>query len=425
MTDYDNQLLRQAIIHAKAGEYDTARRYLERALDLADDRETRVQSNYWMSRIVTDPNEKRAYLEETLSYEPTHPEARRELAILDGKLKLEEIVNPDALPAQPTEARAAQADRFTCPKCGGRMVFTPDGRALVCEYCARNQALEGVASQNEQDFILKMATGQAHRASLAVKTFLCKGCGAQFVLPPREISAECAYCGSRHVTRGDGQLLQPDSIIPMRLQQRQAIQHLVEWVEAQGIKPQRKVQPPRGMYLPLWTFDIMGSVPWSGYLVRGRHELECERIQGEKLIHFDDVLVPGAPKLADLLPKIAGGFETNNALEYDPRYLAGWPAELPQMSLAQASLEARQQAAWRARGLIQRDFDSRHVTDFTYSTASVSVATFKLALVPVWLTTLPADGRDYRVIIDGASGSLYCEMPARGLKGWLKEMWAA
>jgi DNA-directed RNA polymerase subunit RPC12/RpoP len=423
MTDYDSQLLRQAIIHARVGELDMARRYLERALDLADDRETRVQSNYWMSQIVTDPDEKRAYLEEALAYEPTHPEARRELAILDGKLKPEDIVNPDSLPNPSAETQAAQADRFTCPKCGGRMVFTPDGRSLFCEYCTRNQTLETAASQQvEQDFILKMATGQAHRVPVAVKTLTCQGCGAQFVLPPQEISAECAYCGSRYVTRGDGQLLQPDSIIPMNISQRQAVQALVEWVEKQGLRPERKVQPPRGIYLPLWTFDIVGTIPWSGYLVRNGRERERERIQGEKIIHFDDLLVPGAPKLADLLPKIAGAFDTNNAVSYDPRYLAGWPAELPQMTLAQASLEARQQAAYRARGLIQRDFDSQRVTNFAYSTATVSVATFKLTLAPLWHTLLPVEGREYRVIIDGSKGSLFCEMPPRGLKGWIKEI---
>ncbi len=421
MTDYDNQLLRQAILHARAGELDIARRYLERALDLADDRETRVQSNYWMSQIVTDPQEKRAYLEETLSYEPTHPEARRALAILNGKLKPEDIVNPDSLPAPSAEPQAVQADRFTCPKCGGRMVFAPDGRSLYCEYCTRNQTLVSRPVENEQDFILKMATAQGHLTSVAVKTLTCQGCGAQFVLPPQQISAECAYCGSRYVTRGDGQLLQPDSIIPMGIQQRQATQSLVEWVEKQGIKPQRKVQPPRGLYLPLWTFDIIGTIPWSGYLIRSGREQERERIQGEKVIHFDDILVPGAPKLADLLPKIAGGFDTNHALEYDPRYLAGWPAELPQISLAQASLDARQQAAWRARGLIQRDFDRQHVTDFSYSTATVSVSTFKLMLIPVWLTTLPVDGKDYRVLINGMLGNVYSELPARGLKGWMKE----
>lgn len=426
MTDYDNQLLRQAIIHAKAGEYEAARRYLLRALDLADDRETRVWANYWMSKVVDDPAQKRAYLEETLAYEPTHPEARRELAILDGRLKPEAIVNPDALPAPSREPQRAQADRFTCPKCGGRMVYAPDGRSLYCEYCTRNQILSSQTVQQEQDFILTMATAQGHQVSVAVQMLTCQGCGAQFVLPPQELTSTCAYCGSNHVVRGSGQALQPDSILPMRLNQRQAVQALVGWVKSQRIQPERKVQPPRGMYLPLWTFDIVGTIPWSGYIVRSkRYDTlveEREFVQGEKEIFFDDIIVPGAPKLADLLPKIAALFQMNEAVPYDRHYLAGWPAEQPQTSLAQASLEARQQAAFRARALIERDFVSDYITGLTYNTARVSVATFKLVLVPLWLTTLPFEDGEFPVLIDGVRGNVYCELPSRGLRGFLQKM---
>ena len=156
--DYDNQLLREAIINIKAKDYGLARRYLERALLMADDRETRTWANYWMSQITDDPHEKRQYLEETLANDPTHPEARKALAVLDGKIKPDEIVNPEALPAQSTETQRAQADRFTCPKCGARMVFDGDGRTLICEHCARSQGLSNSAPEFEQDFILAMAT---------------------------------------------------------------------------------------------------------------------------------------------------------------------------------------------------------------------------------------------------------------------------
>jgi len=416
-SDYDNNLLRQAIIHAKAKEYDSARRFLERAIDLADDHETRIQSNYWMSLVVTDPTEKRKFLEEVLAFEPTHPEARRELAILDGKLKPEEIVNPDALPAQSTGAQAAKADRFTCPKCGGRMVFTPDGRSLFCEYCTRNHTLDASTPQFEQDFILSMATGKGHRTAQAVKTFFCQGCSAQFILPPQEMSASCSYCGSNHVTLGAKELVMPDSIIPFGFDQRQAARYLVEWVQKRKITPEGKVQAPRGVYAPLYTFDIMGNLPWSGYIYRDKKQVP---VSGEKLVHYNDVTVPGAPKLAGLLPKITSGFDTSNAPAYDPRYLSGWPAEFPQTSMSDASLEARQQAVHRARGLIRDEMG--YVSDLRYSTAGLSILSFKLVLVPVWLTSLPADGRDYRVIINGMFGNVYCEMPPRGLMGWINEM---
>src|SRR5689334_1373999 len=122
-SNYDNELLREAIINVKANEYSIARRYLERALELADDFETRVQANFYMSQVTDDPVQKRKYLEETLAFSPTHADARKALAILDGKLEPGEIVDPDRLAALSAETQKARADRFTCPKCGSRMIF--------------------------------------------------------------------------------------------------------------------------------------------------------------------------------------------------------------------------------------------------------------------------------------------------------------
>jgi hypothetical protein len=369
-----------------------------------------------MSQLVQDPAEKRQYLQNTLAYEPTHPEARRALAVLDGKLKPEEIVNPNDLPA--FQSQRPNAERFTCPKCGGRMVFRPDGRSLHCEYCARGETLQTTIA-GEQDFVLKMATAQAHRAPMQTPTFACQGCGAQFVLPPQEISASCSYCGSNHVLRSTREATPPDSILPIRVDFAQAVQNLIQWVQKRGIEPSGKVQPPRAVYLPLWTFDIVGNIPWSGYVTRNKRQ---ERVEGEKLIHFDDILVPGAPKQADILPKITAGFNTNAALPYDSRYLAGWLAELPQMSLAEASLDAREQAAHRARRLISQEQSNLPIQYHTYSTANVSVSSFKLLLVPVWLTALPYEGRSYRLLMNGVNGDVFCELPERGIAALFRDL---
>jgi DNA-directed RNA polymerase subunit RPC12/RpoP len=415
-SDYDNNLLREAIINIKAKDFSLARRYLERTLDVADDRETRTWANYWMSQINDDPLEKRKYLEEALGNDPTHPESRKALALLDGKIKQSEIVNPDALPAQSTETQSAKADRFACPKCGARMVFDGDGRTLICEYCTRTQALNESAPEFEQDFILAMATGKGHRKPVAVKTFNCQGCGAQFILPPQEISAVCAYCGSPHVVIGTKELVEPDSIIPMSFNQRQAVHYLVQWVEKRKITPQGKVQPPLGLYLPVWTFDIFGNLPWSGTIYRDKRPV---RIDGEKTVSFDDIIVPGAPRLADLLPKVISSFDTLAVPAYDSRYLAGWPAEVYEMSMSDASLEARKQAVERARKLIQSDL--KYIIDLNYNTSGLSILSFKLVLVPIWYTTYMFEGRTFRVVINGQNGKVYGENPSQGILGWIGE----
>ena len=418
-SDYDNSLLREAILNIKAREYQAARRYLERALELADDLDTRVRANFYMSQIVDDPLEKRKYMEETLAYNPSHAEARKALAILDGKLRQDELVDADHLPQQSTEIQTARADRFTCPKCGSRMVFDGDGRLLVCESCARQEGLNAHAPTNEQDFILAMVTGLGQRKPVAMKTFNCKGCGANFLLPPQVISETCSYCGSVYVVAGTRELVEPDSIIPMGFDQREAAARLVKWVEKHKITPEGKVEAPRGLYLPVWTFDIMGVVPWNGMVYRNKRQV---RVSGEKTISFDDIVIYSTPKLADLLPKIINEYTLGSAPAYDMRYLAGWPAEIYQTSMAEASLAARQEAVQRVQDLIYMEVIDPNLQDLNYSTANLSIMSFKLVLVPAWITEYVLDGRTYRVIINGQTGSVYGETASQGILGWLESL---
>ena len=416
-SNYDDNLLREAILNIKARDFSLARRYLEMALEMADDSETRTQANYWMSQICSDPLEKRKYLEETLANDPGHPEARRALAILDGKIKAVEIVNPDKLPVQATGTQPAAADRFTCPKCGGRMVFDGDGRTLLCEYCARNQILNKAAPEFEQDFVLAMATGRGHRAPVTLKTFNCQGCGAHFILPAQQISAVCSYCGSAHVIVLTKELLEPDSIIPMAFSQRQAGQFLLKWMEKHRLLPAGKPQAPLGLYLPIWTFDMLGRIPWSGTVYRNDKVVP---VSGDENASFNDILIPAVHSLSDLLPKILASFDTLNAPGYDPRYLSGWPAEVYEQTMSDASLEARKQAVERIRGRIRSE--KGYINDLNYSTAGLSILSFKLVLIPLWHTTYALEGHDFRVVINGQTGTVYGEMHNQGILSWLEDV---
>src|SRR5512145_1144504 len=137
--DYGKELLRSGIIDAKTGNRESARRYLDRAVYISSDHDVLAEAWFWMSEVVDDRAEKRKALENCLAHDLQHARARRSLAILEGKLKAGEIINPDQLPPVSAGLRAVNTDRFMCPKCGGRMSFAPDGQSLVCEYCTRNQ----------------------------------------------------------------------------------------------------------------------------------------------------------------------------------------------------------------------------------------------------------------------------------------------
>ena len=418
-TDYDNDLLREGIFHYRIKEYDLARNYIQRALDTADDLQTRAQANYYLSLLAIDPIQKRQFLEETLAIDITHAEARRALAVLDGKLKASEIVNPETLPVPTSGTVEVQAERFTCPKCGGRMVFAPDGISLVCEYCDQGKRLSTQANGGEQDFFIAMANGSSQRIPVEVPTFRCQGCGATFVLAVDQISATCAFCGSVHVvaTAEKRKMIEPDSILPMEFDQKQANWKLVHWVEEMKVVAQEQMQAPRGLYLPVWTFDIFGNIPWNGMTYRDKRMVP---VSGEKTIHFDEVRILGSKRLADLMVKVLPDYDLQNATKYDARFLAGWMADVYDLPMAEASLDARSIAVERVRAMIHAEFG--HVSNLGYNSSTLMISAFKLILVPVWVTEIKVHDRISCVLINGRSGCVYSEIQERGLAGWLGNM---
>jgi tetratricopeptide (TPR) repeat protein len=123
-SNYDKELLRSGIIDAKTGNRESARRYLDRAIYISNDHDVLAEAWFWMSEVLDDKQEKRKALENCLAHDLRHARARRSLAILDGKLKANEIINPDKLPLASEGLHAANAERYMCPKCGERKGFS-------------------------------------------------------------------------------------------------------------------------------------------------------------------------------------------------------------------------------------------------------------------------------------------------------------
>ena len=439
--NYGKDLLRTGIIEAKAGHREAARRTPDRAIKYQRDHDELAEAWYWMSQVVDDPKEKRSAIENCLAHDLQHARARKMLAILDGKLKADEIVDPDHLPPAPEGLRAADADRFMCPKCGGRMSFAPDGQSLVCDYCTRHQAVGfSRAPADEKDFVVAMATSRGHGKPLNEQVFHCEGCGSEFLLPPSQISANCIYCDSPHVVNWEdtGDLLAPDGILPHRFDRQKAARFLVNWVEGNRIKPEKRVEVPRGLYLPLWTFDIGGEIEYTGevyendddgsvitLLGSSRQRPVRKRVSDSYPVLVDDLPIPASRKLSAVFLRLIPTFDLTSVQPYDPRFLADWPAEVYDIPLAEASLDARGQAYAKYKNDLPRLLPDTRIVHS--SSAGMAIDSFKLVLVPVWMTELPFGGRTHLVLINGANGEARSDLPGKkeksgSLMEWLGDL---
>ena len=422
-SDYGRELLRSGIIDAKAGDKESARRYFDRAVYISNDHDVLAEAWFWMSQVVDDITEKRKALENCLAHDLRHARARRALAILHGKLKADEIVDPDRLPSAPAGLHEADAKRFMCPKCGGRMSFAPDGQSLLCEYCSRNQKFAvQPSSADEKDFIIAMATARGHGKPLNEQVFHCEGCGCEFILPPSQISSTCVYCGSPHVVNWESEeeLLAPDGIIPHTFDQKRAAKILIDWVEANQIKPEKQVDWPRGVYLPLWTFDLGGEIDYVGETIQDS-DIESPykysktiRVSDSYPVQMNDFPIPASRKLSAVFLKLIPTFELEAVKPYDPRYLANWPAEVYDIPMAEASLDARAQTWSHYKHDLPTLLTPLRV--ISTSSAKMTVESFRLNLLPVWVTEIPFGGREHLVLINGQNGIMASDLPERSNK---------
>jgi hypothetical protein len=476
--DYSSDLLRSGIIELKAGNRDSARRYLDRALYMSSDHDVMAEAWYWMSQLADSPADQRAALLNCLTHDLRHPRARRALAILDGKLRPEEIVDPNALIGKPVTGALTTADtqRFMCPKCGGRMTFAPDGQSLVCEYCTRQEPLgrpvvlersgseRGNPPSSDKDFLIAMATARGHGKPLAEQVLHCQGCGAKFILPPGDISITCAYCGSPHVISfaKSSDLLAPDGIIPHAFHLARAISLLTAWLQKHTARPKSvgtglrstspipsealvdrirvgtgslatptvpNLPPPRGLYLPLWTFDLGGAIDYTGEVVEdqdiglSRHTPKVVRVSDSYPVILSRLPIPASRKLSGPFVRLIPTFDLKAVQPYDPRYLSDWPAELYDIPMAEASLDARSQGF----ALLKRDIAARiaPVHLISTSSASLEIDFFRLNLLPVWMSELTVAGVPHLILINGQTGAIRGDLdakPSGNVLNWLSDL---
>jgi hypothetical protein len=420
MSDSAHDLLVRGIAAAKAKDKSEARFYLEWVLRDEPDADQRMDAWLWLSEISEDPAEKRDYLERVLAENMAHPVARRKLALLDGRLNPAEVVDPDRL-AQPAPGapQAAEAQRFICPTCGGRMTFTPDGQSLTCEYCDRREGLTrpGAAADGveDQDFIVALATARGHLAPVAVRSLACRSCGAVFMLSPETLSVTCPFCASAYVveTAETRELIPPAAVIPFAVARETAGSAARHWLESEADVRLPRGQPPvHGLYVPAWTFDLSFDLRWTYVKEDGQF---ARTLSGNSPAFFDDVVTAACEDLPEPLLKELDHYRLDGLKPYDARYLADWPARVYTVPLAEASLDARARTLPKARAHVTVELQLEG-SQVQVTPAAINVTAFKLILLPAWLARYAVEGKTHSVVVNGQTGAVRAERPQSGVR---------
>ena len=408
-----DQLVR-GIASAKAGETELARGYFERALQLDPDHRGRVDAYYWLARLSSSKREKRDFLIQVLQLEPTHYAARRDLALIDGTLVEEELVDPNEPQSHyAAEPSSPQSHRYVCPRCGGRLTSPAGSSGLACGYCGfEEQSAQSEAAVPEADYIQALVTAKGHTRPEKTPTFTCQACGASYLLAPGTLSVTCPHCGSVYTVDRleESNLVPPEGLVPFQVKQGTAGLKLRQWLDEQSLHSVEGFAPLHGVYLPAWTFDLSGEVPYTYMSHQGDR---WENRRGSHILMENDLPVAASHHLPKTLSDEVRRFDLSALHPYNPALLAGWPAEAYEIPATDAAMAARWHVLDGLRQRVERELPGA-IRELHFHSSDILISAYRLILLPVWITNYRLNGERYQVVVNGQSGTISAEKPPPG-----------
>ncbi|MBR4459330.1 MAG: hypothetical protein IKS31_10270 [Clostridia bacterium] len=343
-----------------------------------------------------------------------------------------------------SEAIREMSRTFSCPKCGGRPVWNPSDMRMKCPYCSAEFEVTMDRTPPTEYDIRTAPAAQAMNWGEEKHMVRCQACGAQTILGEGESATFCAFCGSPHVLEDQSSAgIAPESVIPFQVPGDRAVSSFRSWLKGKLFAPGKAKKMAvlgqiTGVYLPHWTYDsdtvsmytgqeghyyyveVPVTVTRNGKTVR---EMRRERrtrwvpTRGTVAQHFNDILIAGSRRLPEKLLNKVRPYDLSGLCRYRAEFLSGFSAEKAGVDVNEGWDSAQQLIDGTMRDLARRDIlrraDEARVTGLDSQHSNV---TYKLTLLPMYLSSFTYKSKVYHVLVNGQSGKCGGESPISAVR---------
>lgn len=336
-------------------------------------------------------------------------------------------------PAVEPQAAPREGREFPCAQCGAALRFDPKAQSLTCEHCGHVQEIPQSAEQvQELCFRRYFEQGRVAEEVLAGADSerRCDGCGAMVVFRADTATDRCPFCDT-HLTNpvhSPTPMMRPGGVLPFLIAKDEAKARFHRWVASRWFAPKEfkrldSLDRINGLYVPHWTYDAMTYSFYSGhrgdaYYVtvgtgknrRTERRIRWRHVTGRVNHWFDDVLVCASKSLPDAMVRDLEPWDLKAAAAYEPAYLSGFRTERYQIPADEGFQRAASIMDGVIHQFVRRDIggDEQRVD---WVKTQVDGVTFKLLLLPVWLTAFRYKDTIYRVLINARTGEVQGQRP--------------
>lgn len=338
----------------------------------------------------------------------------------------------------------------SCDNCGGDMYYEASLSKLVCEYCGSQKEVstEKLANRKHSynDFVSvdRATTNEFY-------TLTCNSCGAISIVNNNEVTSICRFCGDKLVTtKGEKhRSIKIDGIIPFRINLKTAEAIFIKHIKKKFFVPRKLKKLDlrhnqydvanselffcttlTGVYLPHWIFDYSCSSSYQAmkgrrvYQTRtirgndGRHRTITEsriiyrRVNGTYHHQFSNIM-QRASKFE--IGRRAERYDLNSLETYDEKLMVGFSALLYDIGLKDSFIEATKTMYPEVKIGILKQVGGEQSYLVKSSEEYFNIG-FHNCLVPLWLVNMKYHKKNYKLYINGQSGTIKGSIPVSKVK---------
>ena len=331
-----------------------------------------------------------------------------------------------------TEKKGRDATFKQCPSCGAVMRYDPLTDSLKCDYCGTSTKLDASRKARNHEYTPDVEDGFEKWGD--VNTYKCPACGAISELANYEMSPICPFCGSKNmIAQEEIKGLKPSGILPFKIDENSAKLKYKDFIKKKWLAPRKlrknfNVSTIKGIYIPNFNFSSNTASHYKArlgeyYYVtvgsgKNRHQVRRTRyfnVSGNKSRAFEKMQyeVSSFIEQKDLVKM--GGFDVENALDYDCSYFAGFSSERYTESLDKTWENASNDMKEIIKKEIIVSYHADVVDTFELDTV-FSENRYQYLLVPIWKCGYKYKEKIYNFFINARNGLTTGKAPLSPLK---------
>lgn len=233
-----------------------------------------------------------------------------------------------------------------------------------------------------------------------VEEIKCSHCGAPIAFEPGEMLATCKYCGFTVVIETGQPFTFEHSLLLNKYDPTQVEEPVRSWMREGFLKPsdlarKSKMVEKELIYLPFWVVSVEARSSYKGIFERITPAVEKE---GTIAKDYDWLVLA---RKATEFPTRDYEVPLEGKIPYDFRRIEAFAKVLnSEMDKKDAEEQARQEIEDNHRFLAQQDVDK-----IVNMKTEVKIGETVYLHAPLWFVKYEYKGKDYQLIVDGATGT--------------------